>query len=844
MVRQLPWGNEMLNNIRLAFRSLRQNAGLSLVVIAMLALGIGATTALFSLFYQILMKPLPVPEAQRLVNLVAPGPKQGSMDCDTVADCDSQFSYPMFRDLEKQDIGFSGIAAHRKFDVNLAFGEQTSAGNGMLVSGSYFYVLDLNPALGRLIGPQDEPGLSESGVVVLSYDYWQNRFGGDRNVINRTLRVNGQPLTIIGVAPAGFAGTTIGVRPQIFVPLTLAWRVRPTAPRNYEDRRAYWLYVFARLKRNITAEQASTSINSVFRAIHKDVEAPLNRIMSRDMMQQFLNERIILQPGARGQSAIPQVTGQPLTLLFALTGLVLLIVCVNIASLLLVRGASRAGEMAIRASVGASRGQLVWQLLTESIVLAVIGGAAGLVVAADTLDIIAPILPADSIGNISIRLSTASIGFAAGASLFTVVLFGVLPAIMATRISLIRAIKGQTAQSLDGFGMSRLRSALAIGQIAFSTVLLVLAGLFSKSLMNVARVNLGIKVDSVVAFSVSPRLNGYNAVQTTAVFDRIEEELAAQPGVTGVTSAKVALITEDSSGNSVDIEGFENGPSVDTTILRNEVSSSFFDVLSITLLAGRNFTDSDRPGAPKVAIVNQSFVRKFNLGANAIGKHFSGYPYDNVRKVELEIVGVDAAYSRVKDGTPPQYFQPRRQSEDPDSLTYYVRIGSAPDAVVHAIPSLVSRIDPNLPLHSLITMRQQVQDNIYLDRVLAMLSAGFAGLATLLAGIGLYGMLAYNVARRTREFGLRSALGAEPKSMRAMVLRQVGWMALIGGVAGLVAAVALGRAAQALLFGLSGQDPWVLVAALTLLSVVVLAASYMPARRASKIPPMEALRYE
>src|SRR5262249_12824404 len=312
-------------------------------------------------------------------------------------------------------------------------------------------------------------------------------------------------------------------------------------------------------------------------------------------------------------SAIPQLAGQPLTLLFALTGLVLLIVCVNIAGLLLVRGASRAGEMAIRASVGASRGRLGWPLLAEAIGLAVICCAAGLVVAVNTLDIIVAILPADSTRDISTRLSTASIGFAAGVSLITVVLFGVLPAVMATRIDLIQAIKGQTAQSPDGFAVARVRSTLAIGQITFSMVLLVLAGLFSKSLMNVAGVNLGMKIDSVASFSVSPRLNGYDAVRTTALFDRIEEELAAQPGVTGVTSAKVALITEDSAGNSVDVEGYEPGPGIDTTILRNEISPSFFNVLSIPLVAGRDFTDADRLGAPRVAIVNQSFVRKFNL---------------------------------------------------------------------------------------------------------------------------------------------------------------------------------------------------------------------------------------
>lgn len=812
----------------------------------MIALGIGATTALFSLFYQILMNRLPVPDPNRLVNFVVRGPKRGSMSCGNAGGCDSTFSYPMFRDLEKQPAGFTGIAAHRDFDANLAYREQTTSGSTMLVSGGYFSVLNLSPALGRLIGAQDEPGVGESSVVVLSYEYWQNRFGGDRGVLNQTLKVNGQPLTIIGVAPAGFAGTTIGVRPHVFIPLTLAWRLNPTAAHNDKDRLAYWLYLFARLKPNVTADEASASINSLFTAIHRDVEAPLNADMPKDWMQLFLKQQIVLQPGAGGQSAIPQMAGPPLSLLFALTGLLLLIICVNITGLLLVRGSSRSGEMAIRAAVGASRGQLVRQLLTESAVLAVIGCAGGLMVASTTLDLIMVMLPPDAIGDIHTGLHTVSIVFAAGISLFSVLLFGVLPAVIGTRTDLIQAIKGNGTPSLTGIGTARLRSVMATGQIAFSMVLLVLAGLFSKSLMNVARVNLGMKFDSVISFSVSPRSNGYSAERTTAVLDRIEEQLAAQPGVTGVTSAKVGLMTGDGAHNSVDVEGFKPGPGVNTTVARNEVSPSFFNVLSIPLLAGRNFSDADRSGTPKVAIVNQSFVRRFDLGTTAIGRHFSGYPYDNVRKVDLEIVAVvaDAGYSNVKDGTPPQYFQPRRQSEEPDSVTYYVRTGADPDAVIHDIPGIVSRVDSDLPVTSLITMQQQVRNNVYLDRLVAMLSAGFAGLATVLAGIGLYGMLAYNVARRTREFGLRLALGAEPNSMRAIVLRQAGWIALIGGAAGLAAALALGRVAAALLFGLSWRDPWVLTAAAVLLSAVVLAAGYLPARRAAHLAPMEALRYE
>jgi predicted permease len=837
----------MFNNIRLAFRSLRQSPGLSLVVVVMLALGIGATTALFSLFHQILVQPLPVPNPERLVNLSTPGPKWGSTSCGLSGGCDYVFSYPMFRDLEAQQSAFAGLAGFRGFSANLSYGEQTLAGSGILVSGSYFSVLNLQPALGRLIGPRDEPKLNESAVIVLSHDYWQNRFGGDPDIVNKTLSVNGEQLTIIGVAPAGFSGTIIGARPEVFVPLTLGWRVRPTASRNEEDRRAYWLYVFARLKPNVSVGQTTAAINGLYGGILKEFDAPLNRNMPDDVRQQFLNQQIALQSGARGYSTIPKTTGQALTLLLGLTALVLLIVCVNIANLLLARGASRAGEMAIRASIGASRRQLILQLLTESILLAVIGGIFSLPVAATTLDTIIAMLPAQTSNQMTIQLSPAAMGFAAGVSLLTVLFFGLFPAIHATRSNPALVMKEQAPQSSGGGrGIVRFRAALVTAQIALCLVLLVLAGLFTKSLMNVARVNLGMQLDSVISFTVSPRSNGYSPERTRVLFDRIEEALATEPGVAGVTSASVPLITGSSTGNSITIEGFEPGRDVDTTVRRNEVSPSFFKTLSIPLLAGRYFTDADAVSAPKVAIVNQSLVRKFNLGSGAIGKHFSGYPYDNVTKVELEIVGVvaDAAYSQVKGDTQPQYFQPRRQSERPGGLAFYVRSGIDPDALMRAIPGVVARIDRNLPVSNLITMRRQIQDNVYLDRLVAMLSAGFAGLATLLAAIGLYGVMAYNVTQRTREFGLRLALGAEPSRLRAMVLRQVGLMGLIGGVMGLLAAVTLGRAAEVLLFGLTGHDVRVLAAAATVLSVVVLVAGYSPARRASTISPMEALRYE
>jgi predicted permease len=833
----------MFYNVGLALKSLRRTPGLSIVVVAMLSLGIGATTALFSLSYQILAQPLPVAEPQRLVNFTSPGPKNGSTSCGYAGDCDAVFSYPMFRDLEARPDGFTGIAAHTIFLANLAYRNQTLAGTGLLVSGHYFDVLNLQPALGRLIGPQDEPKLGEAAVVVLSHDYWQSRFGGDPNVINQALTVNGQPLMIIGVAPPGFYSTTIGSRPEVFVPLTLTWRLQPTWKREYKDRRAYWLYVFGRLRPDVRIEQASAGINSVYAGILKDIEAPLNEAKPGG---RFLQKQIVLQPGSRGQSMVPETAARPLTLLFALTGLILLIVCVNIANLLLVRGAARSGEMAIRASVGANRFQLVSQLLTESTVLALIGGIAGLLIATTILDMIVGFLPIDPILNLSSQLHPAAVWFAAAASLATVVLFGVWPAMQATRTDLAATMKGQAPQSLGGRGMIRVRGMLATAQIGFSMVLLVMAGLFARSLFNVARVNLGLDADSVIAFSVSPRSNGYSPQKTMLLFDQLEQALAAQPGVIGVSSAKVALLSGDGSGNSVTVEGFQPPPGTDTTAERNEVSPSFFNILSIPLLMGRPFNDADTTGAPKVAVVNQSFLRRFNLGRDAIGKHFSGYPYDNVRKVDLEIVGVvaDSAYSNVKDRIPPQYFQPRRQTEDPDQLTFYVRSSANPDTLMRAIPNVVDQFARDLPVNALRTMRRQVQDNIYLDRLVAMLSAAFAGLATLLAAIGLYGTLAYNVTLRTREFGLRLALGAEPAGLRAMVLRQVGLMALIGSIVGLAASLVLGRTAEALLFGLSGHDSSVMAVAAAVLVICMLVAGYRPARRASHIAPIEALRYE
>jgi predicted permease len=831
-------------NLKLAFRTLFKAPFVTAVAIVSLALGIGANAAIFSLFNQMLLRPLPVPEPTRLVNLAAPAPKPGSTSCNQAGSCLEVFSYPMFRDLERVQAVFTSIGAHRLFGANLAYRGQTMSGEGMLVSGSYFPVLGIQPAIGRLLNPQDDQKVGESHVVVLSHAYWTSRFARNPAALNDTLVVNGQHMTIVGVAPEGFEGTTLGARPQVFVPITMRGFMDPGF-NQFDNRRSYWVYLFARLRPGVAIDEARTQMNVPYRAIVNDVEAPLQRGMSDQTMARFKAKQIVIEDGSRGQSSLDGEAQTPLRLLMGVTALVLLIACANIANLLLARSAARANEMAIRLSIGASRRQLITQLLTESCLLAVLGGLAGMVVAHWTLDLIFSLLPAQATATLRPTLDPSVIAFAALLTIGTGLLFGLFPALHSTSPDLLPTLKGQAGQPSGAKSAARFRATLATSQIAISMALLVAAGLFTKSLMNVSRVQLGIKIDHLLTFGVSPELNGYTPERSRQFFQRLEDELAAQPGVTGVTGSLVAALAGSNWGNDVAVEGYKAGPDTDNTARYNEVGASYFSTMGIPLLGGREFTRTDSLKAPKVAIVNEAFAKKFNLGRDVIGKRMgsgsgSGSPLDT------EIVGFaqNAKYSEVKGEVPPLFFRPYTQDERVGSMTFYVRTSVEPESFLQNIHRVVAQIDPNLPVENLRTMSQQVRENVFMDRMISTLSAGFASLATLLAAVGLYGVLSYTVAQRTREFGLRMALGAAPGRVRGMVLRQVTIMTVIGGAIGLLAGVWAGRGAGALLYQMKGHDPMVLVISAVLLTFVALGAGLLPAHRASRVDPMKALRYE
>jgi predicted permease len=841
-----------MQNLKLAFRTLAKSPLVTVIAVVSLALGIGANAAMFSMFNQLLRRDVPtVPNAGELVKLGAPAApgapasKSGSTNCNDAGPCSVVFSYPMYRDLEKAQTVFTGIAAHSTFGANFTYKTQTDNGQGLYVSGSYFPVLGVRPHLGRLLTPDDDRNLGEHAVAVLSYPYWETKLGADSSVIGQDIILRGHAFTIVGVTAKDFNGVTVTHRPYAFIPITSRVILAPSARPIFERRNNYWVYAFARLKPGVSIERATTAINEPYRTILSDVEAPLQTELSAETLQRFKTKQVTVEPGRTGQSNMDREAKTPLMFLLATTGIVLLIACANIANLLLARAANRSTELAVRLSLGASRAQLVRQLLTESFVLAAIGGLASIVVAYWTLGLVTTFMPGEIAETLHFTIQPAALGFTAFLALVTGLAFGLYPALHSTRPNLDSVLRSGSGKIAGARSASRFRTGLATAQLALSMALLMMAGLFVKSLNKLAKADLGADIDPVVTFAVAPVLSGYTPDRSGALLTRIQQELATMPGVIQASTATVSLMAGNNWGNSVRVQGFQRGPDTDANSSYNEIGPDYFKTIGATMIAGREFTEGDTRNAPEVAIVNETFAKKFGLGTDAVGKFMgTGAAGDSLK---IQIVGLvkDLKYSDVKDPIPPVYFTPIRQDTTIGSSTFYVRgNGSNASALFGSIKSMMRRIDPTLPITNMITMPEQVRANVFVDRMIGTLSTMFAVLAMLLAAVGLYGVLAYSVAQRTREIGVRMALGADRGRVRTMVLRQVGIMTLIGVPIGVAAALGLAKGAQSMMFEMQGTDPIVMSISIMTLTIVALGAGLVPAMRASRVDPMQALRYE
>jgi len=828
-------------DVRYGLRMLAKHPGFTAIAVLTLALGIGANTAIFSLLNQILLRQLPVKDPKELVLLRAPGVRTGHIWSD--GDDSESFSYPLYKGLRDNNPVFAGIFGRYAFSASIASRGKTERGSGELVTGNYFEVLGVRPALGRVFSQEDDRVPGAHPVAVLSHAYWLRQFGGDPGVLNQTLLVNNTEMTVVGVAQAGFAGVQVGQSTDVFAPTMMKGQMTPIRS-GLDDWNDYWMAVLARKKPGVSMAQAEAGINATY---HPLLEEQLTKIKGWDekKRQQFLSKKLVLASGAQGRVTLQRDSGPALMALFAMVALVLLIACTNVANLLLAQGAARQREFAIRTAMGATRGRMMRQLVIESFLCAIAGGALGLVLGSWLMGVLTQAVVAEGgVRGLAMGLDWSIIGFAAGATFFSGLLFGLIPAWRVTRTGVSQTLKNQGSTSSAGLSHVRFRKLLVAGQVAFTVLLLAGACLFTRTLWNLRKQNLGMSTENVITFSIAPQLNGYNTVRSVALVDQLRERFAGLPGVRGVGSSEIATLTGTDNGANITIEGKKDLAEDLQHINYDGISPKYFSTLGVALLAGREFNESDTANGPKVAIVNESMTKRYFPEGNPLGARFAwggGKVTPNIT-----IVGVvkDTKQSHVRDGSVPYIYYPYSQDAPLTGMTFYVRTQQDPLLLANGLRAEVQHLDANLPVYDLKTFERVVNEDLFAERMVAGLSASFGGLAALLAALGIYGVLAYLVVQRTREIGIRMALGARPGNVRLLIFREVGFMVFAGVAVGLPLAYGLARLSESLLFGVQAGDPLIYVLTLTVIGVVASAACYVPARRATRVHPIVALRYE
>jgi predicted permease len=832
--------DRLVQDVQYGVRTLAKNPAFTLVAMATLALGIGANTAMFSLLDQVVLRLLPVSHPERIVILRETGNHYGnSYGPNTI-------SWPMFEDLRDNNQVFSGMFCRFAASVTIGYGDRVAQIPAELISGSYFPVLGVGAALGRTIAPDDDAVPDSRPVVVLSYSFWRSYFDGDRTIVGRTIALNSQTMTVIGVAQPGFEGVELGVPAKVFVPIMMKTEMTPHSDGLKDRRRRLsWVTAYGRLKPGVSLDRAQLSLQPLMHSIlDMEVQQPeFTRNATAADRQLFLRNRVELLPGS--ENGLSEYMRRPLWLLVALTGAVLLLACANLANLLLARATAREREFAVRLAIGAGRARIVRQLLLESLLLAGAGTILGLALAflADRI-LLRIYLPADAAAEfvLSPIPDGRVLAFVVGLMLLTSLVFGLLPAIRGSRTEITLSLKDRSG-ALSAGGIS-LRRMLVSVQVSLSLLLLFGAGLFVRTLRNLESLGPGFPTDHLLTFSIDPSLNGYSDEQTKSFYERLNVNLQTMPGVASVGFSSMPLLKGYAWQNAVLGKDFEGAPIEEQPVL-SEVGPDYFATLGIPMIAGRAFTTQD-VGPATYAVINESFAREYFPGRNPIGQRFGLVDDMKPASPDTEVIGVipDRKYRDLRETPPPQAYFPYLEGTHFRFMNVYLRTHADPSQIEDELRARMRQFDPHVPVVGLETMNEQIGFSLRTERLVASLSAVFGGLATLIAVIGLYGVMAYAVMRRTREIGIRMALGALRSNVIVMVMREV--LLLIGaGLAGGIAlALVLADLIRSQIYGLSARDPLTFVGSAIVLTVAAGLAGFIPAFRASSLDATTALRHE
>ena len=850
----------LLQDIRYALRMLLKTPGFTIVAVLTLALGIGANTAIFSVLESVLLRSLPVSHPEELSLLTDPD-SQGSRFGGESGER-SVLAYSEFQYLHDHNDVFSRMfAADCSLpNVDLTIGNASSTAgvrretaNVRLVTGDYFDTLGVNPAAGRLFTPEVDRVRGGAPIAVMSYAFWRSRFALDPSALGNTIQIRSNSFEIVGVTPPGFFGETVGEAPDFWIPITMQEAVYPgpdllsPSPEGILNQHM-WLQVIGRRKPGVSNAQANAAMNVVFKRL---IESLVGAGIPAEQRHHFLDQRLKVQSAARGASTLQGHFGEPLKFLMALVGLVLLIACANVANLLLARGEARQKELVLRLAIGADRYRLVRQLLTESLLLAISGAVVGVVLAFWADSLLLRMVGGVSDGSAAIQLNLHPdmrvLGFTLLVTILTSVLFGLFPSLHSTRLDLSSRMKSTSSSPVSQSSRRRLplNKSLVVGQVSFSLVLLIAAGLFVHSLSKLSHVALGYNSENLLLFRVNAAAGGYKGPATTRLYEDLLARISAIPGLRGVTVSHNGLFSHSESGDPIAVEGYtpKSGEEMDSRI--DMVGPGYFSTMGIPILIGREIGPLDAAPGLRPAVVNETFVHRFFPNTNPIGKRvrdvYPGNPADCI------VVGVapDAKYNSLREKAMPRFYVPLfNPMWEQTSAVFEVRTFANAASVGTALRSAVQDVAPSLPPISIRTMAGLVDDTLQTDRFIEQLSGFFGLLAVLLASVGLYGVMAYTVAQRTRDIGIRMALGAEPGSVLWQVLRESFVLALIGIAIGVPAALAGTHFVRSMLFGLGLADPVVIVSAAVLLAIVAVLAAFLPAHRASRVDPMVALRYE